>query len=469
MLVRVVWALLFPTFFAVVTRSHEAHAQAAEPARFVSERVWVDPERDVARDARGTPVISNILYVNRCVGNCLLTPGENDARANTTSVVEEAASITEFNLGDEVFGQVVDCLRDVYSPYNVEIVTEDPGEDTLHHEAILAGSPGEIGRPANVGGLAPASCRPLNNVISFSFANSLGPNVEQLCWTVAQESAHSFGLPNHVYDCLDPMTYLEGPCGRKYFRNRAFECGEFEPTSCVCGVNAQNSHLELINTFGEGTPPPPPEVTLVYPDPDITVEDGFSIFFTANDPRLIDHADVYLNGTKYATVPGHDYEDRTQTYDTDAPELPDGYIDIEIRAYNEISGEAGVATATVLKGDPCSSADDCFEFQECEEGRCRFPEAVGELGDRCPYDGYCAAGPCIQAGDERRCSQTCNASVADACPGGFDCLDPGYCWPQDGGCGAAAGGRGWDGHLPLLLLSLFAASAITLRGRRRRA
>jgi hypothetical protein len=467
MLVRVVGALiagllaLFPA---------TGLAQADTPRRFVSERVWVDPVRDLARDARGgAPAISNLLYVNRCVGGCVLTPGSNDARANTSSIVKESTTITEFEHGDEVYDAVIECLRDVYGPYDVEIVTEDPGDDTFHHEAILGGLPGQVGRPDNVGGLAPASCEPLNNVISFSFANSLGPDVEQLCWTVAQESAHSFGLPAHVYDCLDPMTYLPGPCGRKYFRNRDIQCGEFEPGECgMCGGTAQNSHRELLRTFGEGTPPSPPEVELVYPEADSSVDDNFSIFFTALDPRLVDHVDVYINGSKYDTLPGHSYENRTETYDIDAPDLPDGYIDVEVRAYNGINEAAGTATSTVLKGEPCGSADDCFEFQECSDGRCYFPDAVGDLGDACNYDEYCMAGPCVESTDGSRCSQECNLNVSDACPEGFFCLSPGYCWPNDtgGGCCAVAGGESRDDSFPLVLLSLFAGAVLMLRRRR---
>jgi hypothetical protein len=454
---------LVGVFAVLAPPATAAHAQARGGP--VTEKVWVDPASGLAPDARGAPRISNILFVNRCPGNCLLTPGVNDARLDTSTVIDETTQVSEFEHSDEVFDQVIECLRDVYAPYDVDIVTEDPGDDVFHHEAILAGRPQEIGRPQNVGGIAPYSCEPLNNVISFSFANQLGPDVEDLCWTVAQESAHAFGLPSHVYDCLDPMTYLEGPCGRKYFRNRAIECGEFEPGTCQCGGSAQNSHRELLRTFGPGTEPPPPEVALLYPEADATVDDNFSIFFTAVDPRLVDHVDVYLNGVRVTTMDGHDYPRRAETYDLRAPDHPDGYIDVEIRAYNEISGEAGVARTRVLKGEPCQSTDDCFDFMECSEGSCAYPAPAGELGDECEYDQYCLSGPCAEVGGDRRCTQSCTLGVADACPEGYECLEPGYCWGGggDGGCGAA-GGR--DGQLPLAMLGVAAAA---LLARRRRA
>jgi hypothetical protein len=429
------------------------------------ERVWVDPVRDIAPDARAAGGISKLLYVNRCIGDCFITPGRDDARANTSSIVDGTSTLSEFTGGDEVYDEVIACLRDVYSPYDIEIVTEDPGGDTFHHEAILAGLPEELGLNQNIGGVAPASCEPLNNVISFSFANSEGTDAETMCWTVAQESAHAFGLPNHVYDCLDPMTYLPGPCGRKYFRNRGIECGEFQPIECVCGVSRQNSHVELLATFGPGTPPPPPEVTVLYPEADASVTDNFNIFFTALDPRLVSRAEVYLNGTLYATVHGKDYQDREDDYNVTAPDVPDGVIDIEIRAYNDINEEAGTAVTTVVKGEPCTSADQCFDFMECEEGRCSYPPPAGELGDECGFDQFCLEGTCSEVGGERRCAQSCNPTVSGSCPDGFECLDEGVCWVSSdgGGCCAVAGGQERDDDLPLALIFLFAGAVLLVR------
>src|SRR5690606_34406387 len=151
----------------LVTSAAAAGAAGAEPVgpssdlpRHRTEKVWIDPVADVAPDAR-TNHVSHILFVNRCVGGCTINPGANDARANTSSITGDVPrTFTEFDLGDEVFNAVVDCVRDVYAPYDVDIVTTDPGESELHHEAILAGYPEEFGYPegSGVGGVAPASC-----------------------------------------------------------------------------------------------------------------------------------------------------------------------------------------------------------------------------------------------------------------------------------------------------------------------
>lgn len=392
----------------------------ADPPQFRTEVVWVDPVTDVAQDARDTG-ISHTLFINRCPGGCTFTPGTNDARYNTSSIIGGVTrNLSEFNLGDEVWNAAIECVRDVYSPYDVDVVTEDPGDSMPHHEAVLAGYPAEVGRDPLTGGIAPATCQPLNNVISFSFADGLGENlsgqtlIETLCWTVAQESAHSFGLPNHVFDCHDPMTYLAG-CGRKYFRNRAIQCGEFDgPGSCTCDMSSQNSHERLLSTFGEGTPPPPPVVTLQYPAEGAAVEDGFSIFFTAIDPRLVARSEIYLNGTMVMELPGKDYDTADEPYSAEAPEHPDGYIEIEVKSYDEF-GAAGSAKVTVLKGAPCESDDACG-------------------------DGYaCSSGHCVVSGD-----------------GG-----------GGGGCCAVAGGQERDERFPLAALSLFGLAILWLRRRRR--
>src|SRR5262245_17702113 len=141
MVVRAVWPSLLAGF-AMLGGTGPALAEGPDRPRL--EQVWVDPVRDLAPDALAAARISNILFVHRCPGGCVITPGDNDARLNTSSIPRETRTLSEFNLGDEAFDQIIECVRDVYSPYDVQIVTEDPGEE-FHHEAILAGTPQELG------------------------------------------------------------------------------------------------------------------------------------------------------------------------------------------------------------------------------------------------------------------------------------------------------------------------------------
>ena len=463
---------LLKSFLPLAAAAAVTPALAEPPSpvdRLRGEKVWVDPITDLPPDVVAADNMSPILFVNRCAGGCSITPGVNDARVNTSSIISEAVTLTEFGHADDIFNETIDCLRQVYGPYNVEIVTEDPG-NTPHHEAMLAGNPGEIGYPDNVGGLAPAACSPLNNVISYSFANTIGPSAVDLCWTVAQESAHAFGLPNHVLDCSDPLTYIPG-CGTKFFRDRGFQCGDFEPTACRCtGGFEQNSHRTLLEVFGPGADPPPPEIVISRPTALATVIDGFDVVSTAIDPRGIDRVYLFVNGTVYDSRAGHSFDNHQGAYRFIPPELPDGYMDIEIRARNDLRIE-GAAQVRVLKGEPCTGDDQCFEDQSCVEGGCRYPPADRVLGDRCDRAYECTTGLCPTKGDDRFCSEYCNPESVFSCPEGFECLaagSTGVCWPEGagsgGGCCQVSGERDPAGAAALAMIVL-----LLIRRRRVRA
>lgn len=440
-----------------------AVAHADTPIRR-TEVVMVDPILDMPVD-NPLHLISNVIYVNRCIGGCTLTPGANDSRGDTVSFIQSTVNIDQFMYDEATYQEVIDCVRQVYLPYNVDIVTEEPAGP--HHEAILAGVPGDLGLNPQVGGIAPAACSPIDNAISFSFANN-GQDVLTMCWTVAQESAHAFGLPDHVFDCSDPMTYIPG-CGTKFFRDEALPCGEFalNDKPCRCGRSRQNSHQVLLDTFGPGEAPPPPDVSVALPEDGSSVTEGFSIYAFASDPRLVERVELWLNGNKYLEVPGHDFADRDNDYFISAPTHADGFINVEIRAYNDLDSMAS-ASNTVLKGDPCQSDSDCFDDQSCNEGACSYPPASGVLGDDCSFDQQCVSALCVGDPGEERCSTTCDLSVEDSCPSGFTCLEAGnggLCWPDGGGCCSVGGGsKNW----PPMVLGLFLSALLMRRKRRRR-
>ena len=351
-------------------------------------------------------------------------------------------NIAEFEFGDEVFDQTIACLREVYAPYNVEIVTESPG-DVAHHEAILAGRSSDLGFPANVGGLAPASCTPLDNVISFSFASTVGANPTDLCWTLAQESAHAFGLPNHVRDCYDPMTYIPN-CGQKIFRDEGLQCGDFEADECRCGGGQfRNSHRTLLEVFGPGQTPAPPEVTISSPATGSTVEPGFAIVFGVADKRIVEKVYVMVNGTLWDQRDAFPAASQDAPYRFVLPEtLPDGVLNIEVRARNDAI-VSGSSTITVTKGVPCTSADTCLDGQTCESGACSYEPASIPLGLECSENRDCFSGLCPTKGGNQVCSEFCNPADDFSCPVGFECVDAqttGVCWPlgledvDGGGC-----------------------------------
>ena len=448
-----------------------AAGSAFAESKLRSEVIWVDPVLDLAPDIAAAPGdISSILFVNRCAEGCVVVPGPNDARNNTSSIIPSTSTLSAFEHGDEAFDATIECLREVYRPYNVEIVTDDPGP-VAHHEAILAGTSDQLGFPANVGGVAPASCSPLDNVISFSFANTLGSSVTELCWTVAQESAHSFGLPNHVRDCSDPMTYIPA-CGTKYFRDVGLQCGDFEPEECRCtGGQIQNSHRTLNEVFGPGDPLPPPVINITRPFDDTTVIDGFAVEFAVTDPRAGDHVYMYINGTLYGDREAWPIEQSGAAYRFVVPELPDGYLTIEVRARGELGNE-GTTALRVLKGEPCTGDGQCLDGQTCEQGGCAFEAADRALGDECDDGKQCFTGLCPSKGGNNFCSEFCDPADAFSCREGFECLavdDTGVCWPDDavdqsGGCCDVSGSTRVPPLGTILLIGLVAF----MIGRRRR-
>ncbi len=404
------------------------------------------------------------LYLERCAGNCDLTPGANNAREYRTNFIQQPSTLSAFSRGDIVWNEVVECVRQVYAPFNVNVTDVLPPPSAQFHMAIVAGNATEAGLPTNIGGLGAFGCEPLTNQLSLTF-DIWGSDVNKICATIAQESAHTFGL-GHAFHCSDPMTYLN-LCGRAFFRDETFQCGEFaagDPT-CSCSGPTQNSHRFLIGKLGR-SPVPVPGPTVSFDDlaADQMVTDGFRTSVTATHMRGVNRVEFWFNGTMLHSEPGAELGMTKNPYIFVAPaDLPDGYIDIEAKGYNDIGSET-VETITVLKGAPCVDESTCNAGQFCEDGRCKSPIATGELGDSCAVPTDCVSGVCPLDGDSGFCSKECDPnSVLDEC-GDLECLDSGFCWPKDkGGCGCSAG----DDQAPLGGILLFVGVALFLRRRRR--
>jgi MYXO-CTERM domain-containing protein len=215
--------------------------------------------------------VTQILYLNRCRGGCEIHPGPEDSRLNQSSIVDRTSHLGAFNVGDNAWDRVVDCVTGLYAPFGIEVTDVDPG-DQPHFEAIVAGRPDDIGFGNNVGGVAPFACGVIENAVTFTFANVLsGPGM--ICEVIGQESAHAFGL-DHEMLCSDPMTYL-AYCGPKCFRDQLVPCGEYEDRECSCGNAGQNSYQYLLSRFGEG--PGHEGVRFDAPHPGDLVVPGFHV------------------------------------------------------------------------------------------------------------------------------------------------------------------------------------------------
>jgi hypothetical protein len=431
----------------------------AEPHRVIIDT----PPQSLAEQAAP----ATVLFLNRCTGGCQVTSnGTNDARNQKTSILPGGEYlISEFAndagltgaAADDEWKAIVSCVKEVYSPYNITVTDVQPPEGVIYNEAIVAGRPAETGEAPDILGIAPLAnnCSAEANVISFSFANqhATTDRVHDICWTASQESAHAYGL-DHEYQftdgtsaCDDPMTYRTDCGGEKFFRNKRAECGESKVRNCKCS-NTQNSHTMLLGIFGPGTPTtPPPVVSLTFPVAgQTTITNGIAIHANASSQRGVAHVELYLNGSRWLDDPGVPFGPNGQPasdYAFPLPStLPDGVIDIVVKAYDDLGIVTATPTVTVTKGSPCTSSDQCLHDQTCDAGKCEWPAPTAALGAPCTYDQFCTSWQCTQTNDGQKCSQSCSIDEPTSCPKGFDCIGDaksGFCWPQtSGGCCSVA-------------------------------
>lgn len=466
------WPLALAVLSCIAGASHAA------PAR----RVIVDTPPQSLTEAASP---ATVLYLNRCTGGCMVTSnGTNDARNGKTSIVPGGIYVvSEFedtagNTGtaaDAEWSAIVDCVKEVYSPYNLTVTDQQPPDGVVYNEAIIAGVPGDVAEGQDILGIAPLAnnCSAEQNVISFSFANQHPAidRVRNICWTAAQESAHAYGL-DHEFQftdgssaCSDPMTYRTDCGGQKFFRNKRAQCGESKVRDCKCS-KTQNSHTMLLGLFGPGTPTTAaPVVSMTYPlATTMTISNGVAIHASASSERGLAKVELYLNGARWAVDPGVPFGPQGQPPSDYAfpvsSTIPDGVIDIVVKGYDDLGTTTATDPVTVTKGAPCTTADSCLPDQTCTAGRCAWPAPTGELGAACTYDQFCTTWQCAETTEGKRCSQPCSIDEPTSCPTGFDCLgdaQSGICWPADsGGCCSVAAGpsRGAWAHVGTAALVL---------------
>jgi hypothetical protein len=455
----------------------------------------------VERFATPHAQISGVIYLERCRGGCSIMGtgevGPNDARSMQSSIPSLGLhTISEYRNGAGQIGTqantewnlLVQCMQEVYSPFNVTITDVRPTSGS-YHMALIAGRPQEIGLTnPDILGVAPLAndCSPQDNVISFSFANAhqqteTVSRVQNLCWTAAQESAHAFGL-DHEFEfvldrrsaCNDPMTYSNACGGVKYFRNASASCGETAARTCRCG-GTQNSHQKLLTVFDAGqTPLPKPTVKVTTPKATDTLLGSF-VAAEAGSKRGVTKVELLINGFKWAEAKGATFGQTGQpnpaTYGIQVPaSLPNSIVDVVVRASDDLGAYTDSPVITLTKGAPCTSADTCAKGQKCEAGKCFWDPPAGELGDSCAYPQFCISGICRGTEKQQICTQACIPEVEDACPADFTCVptepDTGICFfSDDGGCCSVAGGRGapWA---PIAFAAL--TLGLLVRPRRRR-
>jgi MYXO-CTERM domain-containing protein len=458
---------------------------------------WAPPQAPAPTTAGA--LAGQVIYLNKCENGCDIRPGTDDASMMVSEIATRTVHWDEFAWQPGEWDALMKCMKDVYSPYNV-VVTDQRPASSFNME-IVAGAPQDIGLDGGIGGIALVSgdCSPRQNSIAFAFTSAIdtfahedgGNRVWGMCWTAAQEVAHIYGLDHefsYVDDnssaCNDPMTYQFDCGGEKFFRNRAANCGGFDkqpgcglPPNFSCST-AQNSHARMLTLFGPGTPTTtPPEVSILTPTAGGTIANGGAVAVNASAQRGIAKLELWINGYKWAEKEGNAFGPQGQTengYVMLLPQsVPDGVMDITVKAYDDIEVETDSTTVTVTKGAPCADASSCANGQKCDAGKCFWDPATGELGDDCTYPQFCMSGMCEGTSDKQICTQGCVVGSTDACPAGFDCLqtngNDGICFTKDsGGCCSTGGSTSSNGVYAQAGLALGIVAFAARRRRRRR-
>jgi len=373
---------------------------------------------------------SRLIYMRRCgTTGCLVHPGTDDSRTDTSMIADGQRTIGPFMQGDVVWDGLMACMRSTYAPFDISITDVDPGP-VPHYEHIVGGVPQDLRNDiGNAGGVAPFTCGEIPNAISYTF-DVYGPDVGSLCWTAAQETAHAFGL-EHEYNGADPMSYLNGPLPKK-FQATDSPCGTYDATACSCNaVGTQNSYQQILDLFGPGAPTPP-EVAIKSPSEGKQVQPHFVVRVAATDDVAIDRVELWIDGVDTGVS-----SKLPPTYTLTAPDLAPGAHMVEARAF-DVQGTPGSAVVQVDLGPPCTASKGCEGDDVCVMGLCvPGPDVSGGLGDFCQRATECVSQQCVtdDSGD-MACVESCDRS-AGSCPHGFACLptgaDTGVCWESSGG------------------------------------
>ncbi|CAN5896683.1 hypothetical protein BH11MYX2_BH11MYX2_26450 [soil metagenome] len=422
--------------------------------------------KDVPGGAASVPagtLAGSTVFVNRCVGGCTVHPGFDNAPLDTSLVPNSTATLAEYTgfTGTE-WADIVQCVREIYSPYNVSITDQRPAS-VPYEQIMVGGSPQSMGLPGGVGGIGSMlpGCTPNGTGMAFAFTSAIdifaqeagGSRVYGMCWIIAQETAHNFGL-DHEYSyvddgasaCNDPMTYRADCGGQKFFRNRLAKvgagslCSNSDPSNaCRCG-DTQNSHEKLLAVFGPGqstVAPPTVNVTL----PVNMGQLAAVVAAQAGSQRGVSRVDWYFNDWKWGSSPGAMFgrtgQPAPSSYQLTVPtRLPNSNYEIVAKAYDDLGTETVSAAISAVKGQACTDAKtECLDGQKCDAGKCYWEAPTSEVGDRCTYNEACKNNLCAGTADTKICTQSCVPGDPMSCPGDLVCNTNGnVCFlPDDGG------------------------------------
>jgi hypothetical protein len=180
--------------------------------------------------------------------------------------------IPKFGGGDRVWSGVVGCVKQQFSPFNIDIVDQRPARGEFI-TAVIGGRASQLGLDdRSTNGVGPYSPdRVIRNAVVhiFSRVGSGERDVSNLCSVTVHEVSHALGL-DHTYKCGDVMSYFLDRCGPRRFLDVEAPCGEDGPRTCGDGKRTQSSYRKVVAAVGlRGGAEPEPE-----PEPAPDGDDG---------------------------------------------------------------------------------------------------------------------------------------------------------------------------------------------------
>jgi hypothetical protein len=434
--------------------------------RFPIHMVHVDQVTHPA----GATAPTNIIFMNKCTGGCQVTGvngGATDNRTDDSDIAPfgQVATLSAFSQSDSVWQSTMDCMRQMFSRFKVQITDVDPGASP-HMEVMVAGLGAQMQLGSGVLGIADVSCQSIPgncdtfipNALVFAFANDpyySGAPLE-ICATAAQEIAHTWGL-DHVLDATDPMTYNTYHQMRQYKDNQ--QCG----SDCLANNGTKTAFgVSCSGTFGNGThvcmatstqtqdevttiqtlfgaSGPTPTISITSPTKNEAVPAGFEIDVTCTSSDGVANVTASVGGVSAGMTTTAPFKLHSP------PQLANGPYTVSATC-TATGGGAATATVDVMQGKPCKTAGDCSSTETCYAGACvPGPNSSNGLGVTCVMDTDCASGMCANDGTEKHCVLPCDIGGND-CPSGFGCIPAGsngVCWPgADSGNGVGCNSTG---------------------------
>lgn len=429
-----------------------AQAESRGPKTFPRTGVWKNTVKNKGVTSAFTTV-SHVLYLNDCRPNgCIVNPGADDSRTNTSSIPQQQVQLSAFSYS--YWDQLVQCVKDTFAPFQIEVTTVNPG-NANHFEVMVGGRATQLSADLEgAGGVAPfIDCSTTqDNVISFVFAAEVN-DLEFLCGAVAQEAGHVWGM-DHELDPNDPMTYLDLGSSKR-FQNSNAQCGEDTPRACFCGGATQNSFQFMSTTFDDSNLAAP-IATITSPTEGAFVRPGFTVRAELDSPLDLQTGQVALDGVAGQTaVPGLPLAFGTNTMVTAGEHT----VTVSL---TDIGNRTATDSVKVQVLGSCAAG--CAAGFSCLGGLCLpGPSVQGGLGAACTENAECITETCASDGTSSQCTGVCDPG--NVCPAGYECLangGPGICWPE-----SSAGGCSTSGNPASLLMVGLGFAVVCLRRRRR--